>query len=379
MDESGIAQYLNLPERREIVALLEGLFTSSETPNRDENGFDRVASRVYRWQFEHCEPYRRLCESMGRGVDLSDIGEAPFVPAEAFKEFRLACFPETPGEIIFHTSGTTMGRHGAHHLATTELYDSAAIPWLRKHLLPRRLETPRRFFALTHSPDEAPRSSLVHMIHAAGRRFALESGVEYFYHPEDPEWRRRFIQSLEDAVAGGEPVLIFSTAFALAQILETMEGAGKAVAMPEGSRILETGGYKGKTREIAKSTLYEWAARQLGIPPRAIVNEYGMTEMSSQFYDRTLSNAGLSERDARVKLPPPWVRTLVVDPATRRPVGEGEIGALLHIDLANLDSCAFIATGDAARRVGAGFDLMGRIPEAELRGCSLNFEAMGRK
>ena len=106
--------------------------------------------------------------------------------------------------------------------------------------------------------------------------------------------------------------MLFTTAFALAHLMDAMEAAGERLALPPVSRAMETGGYKGRARELPKSELYARATDRLGLPTRAIVNEYGMTEMSSQFWDRTLAEPDLNEAAARVKLPPPWVRSRVV-------------------------------------------------------------------
>jgi hypothetical protein len=138
---------------------------------------------------------------------------------------------------------------------------------------------------------------------------------------------------------------------------------------------METGGYKGRVKAIDSSDLYQWAAQVLRIAPGNIVNEYGMTEMSSQFYDRNLFEPALASSESRTKFSPSWVRSTVVDPIHLMPVGEGEFGILRHIDLANVDSCAFLQTQDYAQRIGSGFLLRGRLADAISRGCSLDYES----
>lgn len=360
------------PERRALVERLLPLFRDPFAP-RDPAELAALELAVFRRQYDRCAPFRRLCEAAGVGRDADDPDAIPAVPTEAFKEMRIACFDPTEGEIVFRTSGTSEGRPGLHAMPTTELYDAAAMPWLAAHLLPDlgKPGAPARGISLTASPENAPASSLVHMIATAGRTFALP--IEYA--PDPAEARR----ALRGAAAAGEPTIVFATAFSLVALLDALDAGGETIALPPGSRVMETGGYKGRSRRVEKNRLYEWTEAALGVPARAIVNEYGMTEMSSQFHDSTLRDPdGPDSRvppDARAKTPPPWVRSTAVDPTTLAPVAPGEVGVLRHVDLANLDSCAFLQTADAARALGGGrFALLGRMDEAPPRGCSLDYE-----
>ena len=144
---------------------------------------------------------------------------------------------------------------------------------------------------------------------------------------------------------------------------------GRGCAAPAGSRIMETGGFKGRTRVVARRDLYARLEETLGIPYPSIVAEYGMTELLSQFYDDLASRTA----ETRVKAGPPWLRTLVVDAAGRE-VAAGETGYLRHVDLANRSSVVAIETEDRGYRSGDGFVLLGREPDAPPRGCSLAAE-----
>jgi hypothetical protein len=145
---------------------------------------------------------------------------------------------------------------------------------------------------------------------------------------------------------------------------------------------METGGYKGKARALSRGELYKGLEEVFGIGAHRIVNEYGMTELLSQFYEPVLAlrreDAG-SSGDAptledRFHAAPPWVRTRVLDPLTLAPVAQGDTGILAHMDLANLGSVAAVLTEDLGRMVPGGFQLLGRSPGAEPRGCSLAME-----
>lgn len=163
-------------------------------------------------------------------------------------------------------------------------------------------------------------------------------------------------------------VCIAGTAFAFAALLDDLDG-GILPTRP-GSRIMETGGFKGRTREIARDELYAQLARCFTLDTERIVAEYGMTELTSQYYDAQWSRSS----GERVKIGPPWLRPSIVD-ATGRAVADGDVGVLRHVDLANRGSVVAIQTEDLARRVGeGGFVLLGRDPDARLRGCSLDVE-----
>jgi hypothetical protein len=135
--------------------------------------------------------------------------------------------------------------------------------------------------------------------------------------------------------------------------------------LPPGSRLLETGGFKGRSREISKTQLYAGLGRMFSMPDDAIWNEYGMSELSSQAYARGTSGFNLT---------PPWARVSIWDPATDREVAVGRRGLVRWIDLANVDSVLAVQTLDVAERTAHGFRLVGRLPRTEPRGCSLSAE-----
>jgi len=173
---------------------------------------------------------------------------------------------------------------------------------------------------------------------------------------------------------------LFGTAFAYVHWLDHVEDRGESPPLPSGSRIMETGGFKGRSREVPRSELYRGLARATGVPTGRIVNEYGMTELLSQFYEPVLLESDRASKDTRDELAsrrhvgPPWMRTRILDPVTLEPVPEGSEGILAHYDLANLGSVCAVLTEDRGVRVADGFRLHGRTPGAEPRGCSLTME-----
>jgi hypothetical protein len=185
------------------------------------------------------------------------------------------------------------------------------------------------------------------------------------------------------AAGEGVPVLLVGTAFSFVGWLDGLTpGHAK---LPTGSIIVETGGFKGRSRAVPRGDLYRAMAAAAGVPVGRIVNEYGMTELLSQFYEPVLSGEAPEDPDRRWHVGPSWVRTRILDPETLVDVDAGKPGLLCHLDLANLDSALAVLTEDvgvrpsgldAARSTGRAFRLLGRAHGAEPRGCSLAMEEL---
>jgi hypothetical protein len=154
----------------------------------------------------------------------------------------------------------------------------------------------------------------------------------------------------------------------LVHLLDLMGERGLSFRLPAGSRVMETGGYKGRSRSLSKGELHQLITQRLGVPDSHIVCEYGMSELSSQAYDRAVGQEPAAPRRFRF---PPWARVRIVSPETGREVEEGETGIVQVYDLANVYSVMAIQTGDLGIRRGEGFELVGRAAQAEPRGCSL--------
>ena len=169
-----------------------------------------------------------------------------------------------------------------------------------------------------------------------------------------------------------KPYTVFGTAFAWVHFFDNVT---ENFALPEGCLILETGGFKGRSREVTRDELYAAFTERLGVPPENCGAEYGMSEMASQFYDACLST-GIAENPPR-KLAPPWLKTRVLDPLTGQDCAPGTPGLLAHYDLANLNSVMAIQTEDMGyAHPDGGIVLLGRAPGAILRGCSLTAEEL---
>ncbi len=339
----------------------------------DEARFEELALRLFAHQFSRCQPFARFCRARGATPEtVSSWREIPAVPAGAFKEAALRSFSPELERHVFRTSGTSTRRRGELHLDTLAIYEASLVPSFERHVLPDLgcASQRARILILAPSPLEVPDSSLSHMFGVVlGRRGDRESG---FLVEAGELQSLRLLEALERARASDVPVVLCGTAFALVHFLELLESEKRRIALPEGSRVMETGGFKGRSRELPQDLLYENLHRSLGVPPERIVNQYGMTELGSQFYDSVLRLPGTPRR----KLGPPWARVRLIDPESGREAPPGEIGAVTVLDLANTGSILAIQTADLGRAVLDGFEVLGREPGAEARGCSIAADEM---
>jgi hypothetical protein len=332
--------------------------------------FDALAVDLARFQAQHVEGYARLCRA--RGLDprrFTRAADAPAVPTDAFKVARAFAFPEADERTFFLTSGTTVGARGRHSFRDIGTYDAGALAFGR-WALSSDLPSKPVVLCLSPPPSELPESSLVHMMDLFRRELGAEGEGGFFFQGDAID-----IVSLERQVlrafAAHRSVLLLATSFALVRLLDALGGA--PLRLPDGSRVMQTGGFKGKSREVGADALRRDLARTFSVSERAIVCEYGMTELSSQFYETTLRDRSASHG---TYVEPPWARVVPVDPDTSAPVPEGEVGLARIEDLLNVDSAFAVLARDRVRRVPGGFELLGRAPGAPPRGCSLAIEEM---
>jgi len=348
--------------------------------------FESLARAVFEHQVGSNPAYGAYCRSLGLLPDtVASWTEIPPVPASAFKSLDL--FSGTPlatavgePEVVFETSGTSRGRElrGRHPVASLELYREASMPWFGRHLVPE--DQPLTILSLLPAPDVVPSSSLSRMA-----AFAVEAwggpDSRFLADPDAGVDGPAVRESLDRAQVDGEPILLVGTAFAWVHWLEWAQAEGYEARLPEGSRLMETGGFKGRSRVVPRVELYRGLEASLGLPLDRIVNEYGMTELLSQLYEPVLAEpgptGGATPVEGRSHRAPPWLEIQVLAPETLDPLPQGEVGLLSFMDLANVGSVSAVLTEDLGRvDAQGGLHLQGRAPGAEPRGCSLALEGM---
>jgi hypothetical protein len=325
----------------------------------DEAKFDELARLLFAWQYGHVRAFARLCAAHGVSPkNLRSWKDIPAMPQQVFKLEKLYARGLGKPGAIYETSGTTTGQPGRQFLASTDLYRAVALG--------NAARPPTEGLAHLHflvpSPDDVPHSSLSAMFGFWAEEFGAKRTSFWVFNNTINFVSLRAV--LDTQCRQGLPLGIAGTAFSFVHAIDAWASL-PPLELPGGSWLLETGGFKGRSREISKAELYAQLARLLSVPDANIYNEYGMSELSSQSYAR--GTDGLHET-------PPWARVLVVDPTTGREVRVGQKGLVRWIDLANTDSVMALQTLDLAERREQGFRLIGRMPRTEPRGCSLSAE-----
>jgi hypothetical protein len=335
--------------------------------------FDSLALELYAYQSERVAVYRDYVTMSGRAQRPRRAADVPALPIDAFKRTRVAGFAPEHERLAFHTSGTTAAQTGILSVDDPALYELSLERGFRHHVVPDRDSI--RILVVAASAAEAPHSSLSYMFDHVRRRCG-GAGSDTHWQGGRIRWRA-LAAALVAAQAEHEPVCLLGTAFTWVHVVDTCRADGFRVRLPAGSRLLETGGYKGRSRTLARHELLAEIQQWLGIPPSHVVSEYGMTEMGSQYYTTSLRSAVLGVEHDGVWSHPAWLRPRSVDSETGDALeleSAHEVGLLAHHDLANRGSVAHLQSADLGRPRAGSFDLLGRAPRAEPRGCGLAYE-----
>jgi hypothetical protein len=315
----------------------------------NENEFAGIALQVFAFQYAFNPLYRSFCDAVRRTPsNVSSVPGIPFLPISFFKSHPIMTGDFVPA-LHFRSSGTSGMATSSHLLKEARLYETSFLQGFERFYGP-----PGQFCVLGLLPSYLERgdSSLVYMVD----RLIRDSG-----HPRSGFYlhdHASLAQTLRELEAEGQKTLLIGVTYALLDFARDFR-------MPLRSTIImETGGMKGRGRELVRAEVH--AALQQAFHLPSIHSEYGMTELLSQAYSK---EKGFFQT-------PPWMKVLVrdeTDPLTQGTASEGfRTGALNVTDLANLYSCCFIATEDSARLQEDGsFEILGRLDNSDVRGCSL--------
>lgn len=338
--------------------------------------FSELAMELFALQFKHNPAYRKICEARKLTPKVvSHWTQVPAVPAATFKELELTCIPQKQRTAVFHSSGTMKQKPSRHfHCAKSlAVYESSLWQWFQLNV-PPALDSGLAtldLLVLTPAPTQVPHSSLVHMFETVGlnlgeARVPASRPTFFGQLDSDGAWTLDF-QATLSALADNTKYkiqntkLILGTAFSFVHLLDYLMENNLQFRLPKNSRVMETGGYKNRSRVLPKAELHALITERLGVPRENIICEYGMSELSSQAY---------AESSGAFQFPP-WARVQIISPETGREVADGEAGLIRVFDLANVFSVAAIQTEDLGVRHDEHFELVGRAQLAEPRGCSL--------
>lgn len=317
--------------------------------NVNQNDFDALALEVFSFQAQENPLYRNYLKLLNkRTQDIQQISQIPFLPVSFFKSHAVLCGVEIP-ELYFESSGTTGSINSKHYICNTSLYEESfsrcfelfygdISEWCILGLLPSYLE--RNNSSLVYMTD--------HLI-----KHSKDNRSGFFLH-DHAALKDRLIQLEKD----NQKTLLIGVTYALLNFAEANTMQLKHTV------LMETGGMKGRKKEITRTEVHDILKQRLGIAE--VHSEYGMTELLSQAY---------SKKDGIFQCPP-WMKILAraeddpfdIQLASSRPLN----GVTNIIDLANLYSCSFIATDDIVKLYPDGnFEISGRLDNVDIRGCSL--------
>jgi phenylacetate-coenzyme A ligase PaaK-like adenylate-forming protein len=315
-----------------------------------EKDFLETAVEVFRLQYKKNKIYSEFADNLRTDVPgVGSIREIPFLPAEFFRTHRIIT-GNKPAAVVFVSSGTTGQEPSKHYVADTGIYE---MSFLKTFGLFYGDPSQYMIAALLPSYTERENSSLVYMM---DKLIRLSSRKGSGFYRNDTSL---MLMEIEKAKKAGYKVLLAGVSFALMDLAEKHSPDLKGVT------VMETGGMKGRRKEITREELHAILKKAFNV--ETIHSEYGMTELLSQAYSK---GEGLFRC-------PPWMKILIRD--TQDPLtvtDQPEItGGINIIDLANIHSCSFIATGDLGKlHAGGSFEVLGRIDNSDVRGCNLLVE-----
>tara|TARA_B100000900_G_scaffold62857_1_gene48369 strand:- start:3966 stop:4943 length:978 start_codon:yes stop_codon:yes gene_type:complete len=308
--------------------------------------FEKKALEIFKFQFKENTVYRSFCDLLCKNPsDIQKLEDIPFLPIEFFKTHRIL---SSKAEIkqTFNSSGTTGSILSGHHITNLKVYEKSFIKGFEGVY-----DSIENFtiIALLPSYLEREGSSLVYMVDDMIKKSGHSKSGFYL---EDFKELRDTLLGLE---AKGQKTLLIGVSYALLDLIEFHQFKLKHTL------VMETGGMKGRRKELIKSELHALLKDGFGV--KTIHSEYGMTELLSQAYSKS---DGLFAT-------PPWMQILIRD--TEDPfkiLKQGKCGGINVIDLANINSCSFIATQDLGKMHKNGlFELLGRFDQSDIRGCNL--------
>jgi phenylacetate-coenzyme A ligase PaaK-like adenylate-forming protein len=325
--------------------LSDRIFTVS---TQDE--FLEAALGIFRFQSAENPVYRKFIEALGRDPrEIRSLDEIPFLPVEFFKTHEVTSSGKQADE-VFESSRTSGSQFSRHYVTDRKLYEESFLRAFRIFY-----GNPEDYFiaALLPSYMERKNSSLIYMMNDLIKR-SRDSRSGFFR--DDTE---KLVKLLHEAADAGRKALLMGVSFALYDLAE------KNSPDLSGVIVMETGGMKGRRKEIIRGELHDFLTAKFNVPE--IHSEYGMTELLSQAYSKGKG----------IFYCPPWMKVLIRDPYDPLSIisEPGRTGGINIIDLANLYSCSFIATGDLGKlHEDGGFEVLGRFDNSDIRGCNLMME-----
>ncbi|MED4071948.1 CoF synthetase [Priestia endophytica] len=354
----------------EILQFIERNTQEKQT-NLDiaEVTYNELALKLFQYQFKHNKAYKKFCQARKRTpLTVKRWIDIPPMPIQGYKELTLSCEPIEEAEAIFMTSGTTNSEtKGKNYHPDLTVWDASMKGPFKRFVMPDCEKM--TIFVLSPAEDLNRNSSLSRYLSNAVAYFGTGNS-EFFFSEEGLNFER-LISQLRRCEEKRESVMLMGASFAYVHVLDYLKEKQIQFGLPEKSRIFDTGGFKGQSREVDMEHLYTEFQAYFQIGRDKCINMYGMTELSSQIYDQTILSSYLNTSVIHDKAAAPWLKTVILNTETLEPVQEGEKGVIAHYDLANWNSCLALLTEDLGYQTKNGLVLLGRIKDSEARGCSI--------
>ena len=350
-------------ENSASVAIVDAVLEFITQPAVSDDDFNALALRIFAHQFQNNLPFQRFCQGRGKTPRMvKRWQDIPATPINAFKDLTLSCVPAEDCERVFMTSGTTRGDvKGRHYHPTMAVYDASMLRNFSHHVMQGLARV--RMGILFPTETLMPNSSLAHYLALAMQHFGTPDSA--YYLKEDGLHIDALCQALAQSQQTGEPFFLLGASYSFVHVMDALQARGERFELPQGSRLLDTGGFKGQSREVPMDAFYDQLAETFGVHRTQCLNMYGMTELSTQFYDAGNATVPSVKRGLH------WIRSRLVDPLTGDDVPHGERGILAHTDVANFNSVVTILTEDVGIATDDGFVLLGRAQGAQAKGCSM--------
>lgn len=307
--------------------------------------FEKTCLEVFRFQFENNPVYHQFCSLLNKNPEnVHYIESIPFLPIEFFKSKKVICGKQD-AEIIFTSSGTTGNLTSSHYVTDLSIYERSFFEGFK-----RFYGAPEEYIILALLPSYLERtgSSLIYM---ADKLIEASKHEDSGFYLNELDILAHKLKQLDSE---GKKILLLGVSFALLELVERHDFDLKNTI------IMETGGMKGRRKEMIRQELHDILKKGFGISQ--IHSEYGMTELLSQAYSR---GNGVFEC-------PPWMKILIRDPEDALSfIPQEKTGGINVIDLANINSCSFIAAQDLGRITPQGTQILGRFDNSDIRGCNL--------
>lgn len=316
---------------------------------QSDEEFDKLCLDVFRYQYRNNDVYSRWCDLLGKGINsVNSRKDIPFLPIGFFRTHKVVSFKEEP-IAFFKSSGTSSATVSRHWIRTFDLYERSFLSNFEQFF--GKTEN-YCFIALLPNYQQQGNSSLVYMMQGLiSRSKYSESG----FYPHKVEKIRDLLLHNESL---NIPTILFGVSYALLDLAEAYN------FKLQHTTVFETGGMKGRRKELPKQELHKILCQSLGV--QSIASEYGMCELFSQAYSKA-EGLFYCPNQMRVDIKE------VNDPFSDCSIGKA--GVINITDLANIDTCSFIATEDIGRKYKDGsFEISGRLDNAAIKGCNLMYE-----